>query len=693
MVSTETTSEAQKVAARWVEEINLAEKDCASWWRSGDIIIRRYKNDDRSGRGRAIVAARRRYAILWSNVQTLGPAIYAQSPKPNVSRRFKDEDPTGKVAADVLERAIHYTLDCQPFDERMIQCRQDYLLPGRGQLWLRYVPTMSPINAGQDIEDGEGEADDDQNDEPQEPMEAVSYEEVLVDHVEWKDYLTNPCREEAEVRWKARRVFMNRAECVKRFGEEIGKKIPLDGEQTGTDSGDYQTDVDQDKYQKKATVYEIWDKPSRKVFWVAKGYPQSVLDERDDPLKLERFFPCPAPLVATVASDSTLPVPDYVLYQDQAEELDDLTARISKLQDALRMVGVYAGEENVLLTRMFAPGNENKLIPIDSMDMFKDKGGVKGVIEWVPIDMVIQCLKGCYEARQQIINDIYQITGLSDIIRGESDPNATATAERLKGQWGSLRVRDRQRDIQRFARDAIRIIGEIIAEQFSIDTLKAMTGVKLMTNDEKTLVQQAMQAAQQAQAMGQQSPIPAPPPEIMELMEQPTWEDVMALLKDDKLRSFRIDIETDSTIEPDQNAAKMAFVEYVGAISQLLTVASPIVAGQPKTAPLFAEIMKQSARVFDVPRTMEDVIDKVFSELEEMPPAQPQGPPPPSPLDEAKAQAEMMKAQNEQQRTQMDGMIAQADAQLGQAQIGLKQQEIQLKALAIARDPEPQGTA
>lgn len=692
-MNTEPKTDAQKVAARWVEEINLAEKDCASWWRSGDIIIRRYKNDDRSGRGRAIIAGRRRYAILWSNVQTLGPAIYAKSPVPNVSRRFKDEDPVGKVAADVLERALTYTVDCQSFDERMIQVRSDYLLPGRGQVWLRYVPTMEQINPEADPEEGEGIEDDDQNDDPQEPMEAVSYEETLVDHVAWKDYLTNPCREEAEVRWKARRVFMNKKECIKRFGDKVGPKIPMDGQATGTDTGDISIDVDQDQLQKKATIYEIWDKPTRTVFWISKGYQGGPLDTREDPLKLSGFFPCPAPMCATVASDSTLPVPDYVLYQDQAEELDELTARIAKLQDALRMVGVYAGENNVMLQNVFAPGNENKLIPVDTYDLFKEKGGVKGIIEWFPIDMVIQCLQGCYEARGQVINDIYQITGLSDIIRGESDPNTTATAEKIKGQWGSLRVRDRQKDMQRFSRDIIRIMGEIISEHFSVETLKAMTGVKLLTNEEKQTAQQAMQVAQQAQQLGIQ--VPPPDPKIMALLEQPSWEDVTGLLKNDKLRSFRIDIETDSTIEPDENAAKQAFVEYVGAISQLLTTAAPIVGAQPQTAPLFAEIMKQSARVFDVPRSMEDVIDKVFGQLEQMPPqtAGPEQPPPPSPLDEAKAQAEIASAQNEQQRTQMDGMIAQSDAQLAQADLALKAEELNLKRIAIERDPEPQGTA
>jgi hypothetical protein len=683
---------AGRLATRWIEEIEAAEKDCAQWWRSGDIIIRRYKNEIRNGRGGANASTDpiRRFAILWSNVQTLAPAVYAKRPTPEVSRRFNDPDPVGKVAADVLERALTYSLEAYDFDGRMQLCRQDYLLAGRGQLWARYVPTIKSVQTG-DVDKAEGE--------PADATEELEYEEVVCDHVAWKDFLTNPTREWAETRWVGRRVFMTRAELKERFGPEIGRAVPLDGGEKMGEDGAERSERD---VSKKAQVYEIWDITTRKAYWVSKGYPTKVLDERPDPLKLRNFFPCPPPLNATVGPDSTIPVPDYVQYQDQAEELDDLTQRIGRLQRALRMVGVYAGEENVNLQNMFTPGNENALIPIDAYDLFKEKGGIKGLIEWVPIDMVIQCLKGCYEARSQVINDIYQITGISDIMRGENDPNATATAERMKGQWGSLRIRDRQKDIQRFARDAIEIKAEIIAEHFSVDTLRAMTNVKLMTNAEKQQAQMAMQQQMvvwqgQAQAMaaqGQQPPPqPEPDPEVMDLLQQPSWEDVKALLENDAMRSFRIDIETDSTIEPDETAQKKAFTEYVGAITQLMQVAGTILPTAPYVAPLFSEIFKQSARVFKVSRTLEDTIDKVFETAGAQPPAQPEAPPQPPPPDpnvlqaeQIKGQTAMMEAQVEQQRTQTDAQIAEMNATV-------KMEELATKREALRRDPTPQGSA
>jgi hypothetical protein len=681
------------LVTKWIDEINLSERELQPWWKAGDIIVRRYKNENRArGGGRPSVGyERRRFAILWSNVSTLQPAIYAKQPVPMVDRRYRDEDPVGKVASEVLERALGFSLDQYDFDGRVKLCVLDYLLPGRGQVWVRYIPHMREVNAEQDYELGEGVQDDDDTEvgevDTPEATEEVVYEEVQCDHVSWKDWLTNPAREWAEVRWVARRVYMTRAELTERFGKDMAKNVPITTTSTGTDTA---SDAQKQSSQ-TGEVYEIWDKPSKMAYWVCKGYTGGVLDKREDPLGLTNFFPCPPPLNATTANDSTIPVADYVQYQDQADELDELTARIGKLQDALRMVGVYAGEANRELQLVFSPGNENKLIPIDTFDLWKEKGGVRGLIEWVPVDMVIQVLKGCYEARSQVLNDIYQITGLSDIIRGESNPNETATAQRMKGQWGSLRVRDRQRDLQRFCRDAIRLKAEIIAEHFSIDTLKAMTNVKLLTAAEKQQIEQIMPLIQQAQQSGM--PIPpgmAPDPAMLELMAQPTWEEVQALLRDDALRSFRIDVETDSTVQPDENAAKLAFTEFTSAIVGLMSAAASIVPSAPYTAPLFAEVLKQGARTFNVSRSMEDVIDKVFEQAEAAPPVQPQGPPPPDEsamqVEQLKSQTAQMQAQIEQQRTQMEG-------ELGMAELQLKGQELQVKAATISRDPTPQGFA
>jgi hypothetical protein len=96
---------------------------------------------------------------------------------------------------------------------------------------------------------------------------------------------------------------------------------------------------------KKAAVYEIWDRVTKKAIWICKSYPNAPLDVRDDPLKLKDFFPCPKPLLGTVSPDSLVPTPTTSTTRTSADEIDNLTARIDVLIDALRVRGFYAGVE------------------------------------------------------------------------------------------------------------------------------------------------------------------------------------------------------------------------------------------------------------------------------------------------------------------------------------------------------------
>jgi hypothetical protein len=681
------------VAQRWIAELDLAEREEAEWRRRGKRVIQRYKDERKNGKGNANAALidQRKFSILWSNVQTLGPAIYARTPNAVVSRRFKDADPVGRQASEVLERAANFSLEEYDFDYQMVQVRQDYLLPGRGTVWLRYVPTMKDVRVG--LEDGrdptgkEIEPEEIEEDEDGQFMtdEMVDYEQVFCEHVAWDDFVTSSAREWNEVRWVARRVFLTRDELIDRFGEKIGKAVPLDWLPKGASKDKSESE----DYFKKSQVYEIWDRTSKKAYWINKSYSEEPLDVRDDPLKLKDFFPCPRPVLATTGQDSMIPVPDYALYQDQAEELDELTAKMGFLIDALRMVGMYNAVNKVELARVFSPGNENKLIPIEGWTSFQEGGGAKGSIEWVPIDMVIQTLQGCIETRRQVIEDIYQITGISDILRGDTDARETLGAQQIKAQWGSLRVRDRQREMARFARDVIRMKAEIIGEHFSLETLKAMTGVKMLDDQaqKQQLQQQIQMQQQQAQAQGQQAP--PIPDDVTQILERPTWEEVMALIRDNAMRSFRVEIESDSTIEPDEQAQKASAVEFLTTIGTLISNAGPMVQMAPPLGKLVGEGVKFVTRRFRIGREMEETIDQVMDEISQMPAA----PPPGSEVDQSGTQIAQIDAQSEQIKAQAMLQGKQMDAQMQQQEIPIRMAELQLKQAAMQRDPDPQVAA
>lgn len=640
--------ERTKECAKWVDQIDAYERDFATWVKRSKNIIKRYYD------GSPENARRMQFNILWSNVQTLQPALYDSPPKPNIDRRFQDDDEIGLVVSQILERSVSYYASKEIFDETMVQCVRDRLLPGRGTAWVRYVAEFE--NIGQITEDEEDHSE-------------FKGENVVVDYVHWEDFGHTQGRTWQEVCAAWRAVYMDREDLIKRFGEEIGKQIPLDakpmGDKTTSDLG------------KKAKVYEIWDKDTKKVFWVHKDMPD-IIDQKDDPLGLEDFWPFPKPIFATLTNDSLIPSPDYLQYQHQAKELDVLTARIGKITEALKISGVYdKSAEGV--QRLLSEGSENMLIPIDNWAVFGEKNGLKGVIDYFPVDMLATVLNELYSVRDKVKQDLYEISGISDIIRGATNPNETLGAQELKGKYAGLRLGYMQKDVARFSRDLVKIMAEIISEHFSLDTIKQISGVKLLTEQEK---QQILANQQPQMGMDGQLIPPQPLPEkVEELLAKPTWEQVQGILRDNMARSFRIDIETDSTIKVDQEAEKAARVEFLSAAGGFIQQAANI--QDPEVRPILMEMLMFGVRGFKVGRDLETTfqvaLDKMRKKAE-----QPQAQTQPDPAI-AQAQADM---QFKQAQMQADGQAKAAEMQIKQEEIQannqIKMAELQLKERELA---------
>jgi hypothetical protein len=717
---------------KYVVEIEVYDRVSQKFRTRGNKILRRYRDERRTADEDQI-----KFNILWSNIQTLLPACYAKNPKPECERRFKDDDPVGRVGSEILERSITYYMDCGDFFDSARSATLDRLLPGRGQMWVRYVPHFRDVDndsddAGTPEVKQEGPEVTDSSDEmverdasmigsdpsDVEDGQEVEYEEVCCDYVHWENFGHNVARTWDEVYLVWRMVFLDRDELIERFGADLGKRIPLDYSPKNLAEEKITQEM------KKATVYEMWDKRCKKAFWVSKKVPE-FLDERDDPLKLEKFFPCPKPLLATVANDSILPTADYSEYQDQARELDALTARIAAVTRALKVAGVYASDATGI-DRLLSEGTENQLIPIEQWAMFAEKGGLKGVFELFPIQDIAQTLLAMYQARDKIKADLYEVSGMPDIIRGANDPRSTATAESIKGQYASIRLRSVQDEVQRFMRDMIRLMGEVIANHISYQTLAQVSGVKLMTRMEKMQAQmpqqQYQQAMQQYQAAGQHvkqmqasgqpmppgfqpPPPPQPPPPlpaaVQEQLSEPSWEDVEDMLRSNAMRTFRLDIETDSTIGDDDETTKQQRLEFLKVLGPLIAQAVQAGETNPTMVPMMIESIKWAVRAFPQARSLEGIIDQTLDLLAKQPP-----PPKPNPeaiKAQAQQQAQQAKMQGEQQiqqmRAQTDQQIeagkvqgqiqvenvkAQAQIQIGQAQqqaqAAQAQQENELEA-------------
>ena len=124
-----------------LDVVSAYDNEFKKWEGRVTKIIRRYRDDARGQSGNETA----KFNILWSNVQTLVPAVYARLPKADVSRRFGDNDPVGRVASLLLERTLDYEIEHYPdYRSSLYNCVEDRFLGGRGVAWVRYEPHVRP---------------------------------------------------------------------------------------------------------------------------------------------------------------------------------------------------------------------------------------------------------------------------------------------------------------------------------------------------------------------------------------------------------------------------------------------------------------------------------------------------------------------------------------------------------------------
>ena len=83
-------------AKRWKNELKQAKREDEPWCKRGKKIVKRYRDD------RTQSFTSKRYNVLWSNIQTMLPALYGRTPRAQVERRWKDKDPVARTAATIL---------------------------------------------------------------------------------------------------------------------------------------------------------------------------------------------------------------------------------------------------------------------------------------------------------------------------------------------------------------------------------------------------------------------------------------------------------------------------------------------------------------------------------------------------------------------------------------------------------------
>lgn len=587
----------------WFIELENAAKVEEKYRKSAERLIKKYQNE---------ASEKVDFNIFWSNTETLKPATYSKRPAPDIRQRKLIKDPLGAVAAQILEAGVKVSTDCTPgydFDTEKEFARDEMLITGRGVTRILYeanqVEILNPLTGNKE--------------------KAIGTQKVREIAISYQDYRQSPCSTWRDMRWIAYRHKPNRDELIEQFGA-IGKDIPLNYSVIEKGSARHERELELDVY-KRALVWEIWDKVKRERVWVAEGFDKIILIE-PDPYKLEDFFPQAMPLYGFKAPGTMIPTPEYIIYEEQASVLNLTSAKIKELTKALDAKGIYPAVMDEV--KKLTDASNGELLAVNIAAGYN----INDMIAWWPVDKIAQVLLALYQSRDQSIQVIYQVTGISDLVRGSTNPNESATAQRLKGDFGNLRMNPRTAPMQRHIRDSYKLIAEIIAEHYTKENLEAIFG-------------------------------------------QPISPEVMMTLRDDKLRNISIDIETDSTVQPDADSDKQLRIEFISAVTGFVEKMAPLVAGGVMPAETAKAMLSFGIRGFKTGRELEDAVDQIGQQ----PPA-PQSPPPPDPeMEKVKMQSqiEMQKMQAEQVKAQQQ---AQSQEQIEKYKID-RQIELELQKAHI----------
>jgi len=645
--------------AYWLNEIDDAKKRDEDYVRDGDRILDIYSCKDEK---------KVPFNVLFSNTDTLLPALFSSTPRPVVQRRFKDEDPIGKAAAMAGTRMLEYLIDTnidgyETFNEGVQKAVIDAILPGRGITAVKYDAEINE----EDTDNEEQETDDTEEDATETgPLLEKESELVCIDAKEWDRVLFGYSKKWSTTPWIAFEQSIDKPEAVRLFGASIANKIQYTKDNDQPDDDKTKGDEENQGGRKTAVIYQIWDKANgRKVRYVSRHYKDGFLKVEDDPLELTGFYPIPKPLCIVAQSVDNAPIASYLFYETQAKELNELTRRITLLAKAIKAKGIYDAELGDDIANMM-DGDDNSLMPADKSSAIAAEKGFQNAIWFMPVEQLIKVLRELYSAREQCKQVIYEITGISDIIRGSTNANETATAQNIKSQWGTMRLQRMQGEVQRYARDILRIMLELAASKFSESTWAKMTGLPFATEEQVAQAQAIVQASQQM-PQPQQAPMqPGQPPQqpqvspivqqAQQTLQAPQWSQVLELLRNDIDRSYRIDIETNSTVLPQLQEDQQNMAQVLDALSKYLQGVTPLIQAGAFPFEAAKAMMMSVVRRFQFGQEIEDYIKEM---------KEPTPPPPPQDNTMQIKQLEMQAKQAENQaQQQTEVQKAQANNQL-----------------------------
>jgi len=596
----------------WAGQIDSAKKREKEWRTEAHKLIQIYEGE---------FPEEIPYNILYSNTEILSPALYSQAPRPDTRPRTTQESATAMAAAGLCDAFLENFIDngsreyCA-FSAATKTAVRSALVPGRGVQRFHYHAEIEKDASG---------------------PRRVKEESVNVEELAWDKILVGHAQTWIHVPWLAFEHTWSKDEAIEAVGETAAAKLTYNT--PSTDEGTTSKREDSSDREPVTTVYEIWHKKKREILWLEQDAKEAFVKKTEpDPYSLEGFYPIQEPLQFMRRLSSCIPVPLYRLYKQQARELNKITRRIEKIVDSLKVRGFFdSGVEG--LSKLLEAG-DNEMLPISNLAAMGQGAKAENAIWLVPVEKHVTVLQQLLQDRQAVKMVIFEIMGIADIMRGSSVASETLGAQKIKSQWGTLRLKDGQAEVARFIRDGLRIAAELGFSKLGPDTLRRITGSLLPSAEQLAKMEEQ---ARTAQATGK--PLS---PAVQNTLALPSFEECLEALRSDLTRGYLIDIETNSSADADATEDKENVAEFLNAFSQFLNGVAPLLESGAMPFEAARAIMLSVAKRFNLGR-------ELYRELAKMQaPKAPGGPDPKvvKQLQDAQAKVGQEKAALEKQKNE-----------------------------------------
>lgn len=601
----------------WLDKINAAKAEEREWRESAMKAADVYE---------ASKDAKSNFNIYHANVETIVPALYNSTPIPDVRQRHETRtelaaQPQG-MPMQPGEPQPNVGRDLAELTERALTTSVDLYdfddviedLVRDSEVTGRGVARVRYI-----------------------PERDRQDEEAQAEVVPWDRFIRGP-----GFSWRHVPFIAFEHDLTKDQVEKIVDDPKRMAKLTFTKSGDDGTEFGDEKEHaskhkgilKTIKVYEVWDKPSKTVIFLTPEDKAAPLSVTPDPMGLTGFFPVPKPIYKVRRTRSLVPVCPYDVYAPLIDEIDRISKRISNLVKQLIVKGGY-DPKMAPDFELLRDAEDGTYVPITASEEFvnnKGRGLEDAVLHW-PIEQIVKVVQALYVEREAVKQTIYEVMGIADILRGQVDPREKAAQSELKAQSGNRRMQRSQNEVARIARDIFRIKAEIMLTKFQPETLERMTGMRVTS-------------------------------EMMQVIRS-------------GLRSYTIDIETDSTVRADMAKYQEEMNMFLMGMSQFGQAIAGLAPVMPQMIGPMTEVFGGFARKFNLGKQGEDALEALAVAGQQPPKQQDDGA-----TAAAEMQAQLQAQEHEAKMREMEAQ-GQRESQKHQADMQLKQADLHLKAFDL----------